>query len=135
MKPDNKQSGRELDEQLRNALREEDAELLARLDTDPGIFETVREGFRGSTAWWVWLTSVIQLVIFGIAVWTAVRFFSAETIDDRVLWGIPLIVTWIMAGMLKMMVWNHVERGMLRREIKRVELQVATLSLRLKDRV
>ncbi|HIE72318.1 MAG TPA: hypothetical protein EYP98_20315 [Planctomycetes bacterium] len=90
---------------------------------------------RGSTAWWVWLTSVIQLVIFGIAVWTAVRFFSAETTDDRVLWGIPLIVTWIIAGMLKMMVWNHVERGMLRREIKRVELQVATLSLRLKDRV
>lgn len=134
MKPDDKQSSGELDEQLRSALREEDAELLARLDTDPGILETMRSGFRGSTAWWVWLTSVIQLGIFGVAVWTAVRFFSAETIDDRVLWGIPLILTWIMASMLKMMVWSHVERGMLRREIKRVELQVATLSLRLKDR-
>ena len=107
---------------------------MARLDTDPGIFETVREGFRGNTAWWVWLTSFFQVGIFGVAVWIAVQFFSAETTEDRVLWGVPLILTWMMAAMLKMMVWSHVERGMLRREIKRVELQVATLSLRLKDR-
>ena len=62
------------------------------------------------------------------------RFFGAETVDDRVSWGVGLLLTWSMVGMLKMMVWSHVERGMLRREIKRVELQVATLSQRLHER-
>ena len=37
----------DIDEQLRQALREEDAELLARLEQDPGIFDVVRAGFRG----------------------------------------------------------------------------------------
>lgn len=126
-------SNNELDEQLREALRTEDAELLARLESDPGIFETVRAGFRGRTAWWVYLTSIVQVAVFGLSIWCAVRFFGAENLDDRVLWGVCLVMTWIAVSMLKMMVWSHIERGMLRREIKRVELQVATLSLRLKD--
>lgn len=134
MNPDDKPAAGDLDEQLRSALREEDAELLERLDSDPGIFETVRHGFRGSTAWWVWVTSIVQLVAFGFAIWTGVHFFGAESVDDRVTWGVGLLLTWSMVGMLKMMVWSHVERGMLRREIKRVELQVATLSHRLNER-
>lgn len=123
-----------LDEQLRAALREEDAELLARLDQDPGIFETMREGFRGRTAWWVYVASIVQLAMFGLAIWTAVGFFGAETVDDRVYWGVCTLVSWVSVSMLKMMVWSHVERGMLRREVKRVELQVATLSLELREK-
>ena len=114
MKP-KKQLSDELDEQLRSALREEDAELLARLDTDPGILETALSGFRGRNAW-------------------CVNFFGAQSVDDRVLWGVSLTITATMAGTLKMILWSHVERAMLRREIKRVELQVATLSLLLKER-
>jgi len=134
MKPNEHESADELDAQLRSALRSEDAELLARLDSDPGIFDTVRAGFHGRTAWWVYVTSVVQVVLFGIAVWSGVKFFGADSLDDRVLWGVPLLLTGSMVGTLKMMILSHVERGMLRRDIKRVELQVATLSLRLQER-
>ena len=129
-----KQLSEELDEQLRDALREEDAELLARLDTDPGIFDTVLSGFRGRNAWWVYATSVVQVALVVVAVWCGVHFFQAESVDDRVLWGIPMVLAGMASGMIKMMVWSHIERAMLRREIKRVELQVATLSLALKER-
>ncbi|MFT4841631.1 MAG: hypothetical protein ACI8UD_000361 [Planctomycetota bacterium] len=133
MNPNEKMS-RELDEQLRTALRADDAELLARLDTDPGIFDTVRAGFRGRNAWWVYATTGVQIALVVIAIWTGVNFFGAESVDDRVLWGIPMMLTVTMTGSIKMIVWSHVERAMLRREIKRVELQVATLSLSLKAR-
>ncbi|MCK5944412.1 MAG: hypothetical protein KAI24_20660 [Planctomycetes bacterium] len=119
----------ELDERLRAALREEDAELLARLDDDPGIFDVVRAGFRGRTAWWVYVTSGAQVAIFVAAVWTFVRFLGADGLDDRVYWGVLTMLSWVSVSMLKLMIWSHVERGMLRREIKRVELQVATLGL------
>lgn len=124
----------ELDEQLRTALRDEDAELLARLDTDPGIFDTVLGGFRGRNAWWVYVTSVVQIALVVTAVWTGVHFFGAESVDDRVLWGIPMMLAATMTSSIKMIVFSHIERAMLRREIKRVELQVATLSLLLKER-
>ena len=123
-----------LDDQLREALRKEDAELLARLDQDPGIFVVVRAGFRGRTAWWVYVVSVVQVVAFVLAVWTAVRFAGAPDVDARVFWGVCTMLAWVSVSMLKLMVWSHVERSMLRRELKRVELQVATLSLRLTDK-
>ena len=133
MKP-KKQLSDELDEQLRSALREEDAELLARLDTDPGILETALSGFRGRNAWWVYVSSLVQVALVVVAVWCGVNFFGAQSVDDRVLWGVSLTIAATMAGTLKMILWSHVERAMLRREIKRVELQVATLSLLLKER-
>ena len=94
----------------------------------------MREGFRGKTAWWVYVTSIVQVAMFGLAIWTAVGFFGAESVDDRVYWGVCTVAAWVSVSMLKMMVWSHVERGMLRREVKRVELQVATLSLELRDK-
>jgi hypothetical protein len=45
-----------------------------------------------------------------------------------------MLVAWTGVAMLKMMVWSHVENHVLLREVKRVELQVATLSLRLQQR-
>ncbi|MFT4514752.1 MAG: hypothetical protein ACI91B_003465 [Planctomycetota bacterium] len=129
-----KQLSDELDEQLRKALRDEDAELLARLDTDPGIFDTVLEGFRGRNAWWVYVTSVVQVAMIVVGGWCGVHFFQADSVDDRVLWGIPMLLAFTMSGMVKMMVLSDIERAMLRRELKRVELQVATLSLSLKER-
>jgi hypothetical protein len=66
--------------------------------------------------------------------WCGIGCFGADELDDRVFWGVTLLLTSTMTGTIKMIVWSHVERGMLRREIKQVELQVATLSLRLKER-
>jgi hypothetical protein len=134
MKTNDHQSQAELDAQLRSALRAEDAELLARIDADPGILATVRAGFQGRTAWWVYVTSIVQVLVFGICVFSGVHFFGAESLDDRVLWGVLMLLTGTVIATIKMMVWSHMERGMLRREIKRIELQVATLSLRLQER-
>ncbi len=125
---------RPLDETLRAALRAEDAELLARIEHDPGMRDLVVAGFRGRTAWWVFLTSCIQVVLVGIAVWTGARFVAATAVDDRVFWAAWMLLTWSSVGMIKLMIWNHVERQMLLREIKGVELQVATLSLRLQGK-
>lgn len=122
---------RNIDDDLRAALRAEDAELLARIEHDPGMRDVILSGFKGSTAWWVFLTSCIQLILFGVAIWIGVRFLSAASVDDRVLWGVGLLLAWSAVGMIKLMIWNHVERNLILREVKALELQVATLSLRL----
>jgi hypothetical protein len=124
----------EIDDELRAALRAEDAELLARIEQDPGIRDVLREGFRGRMAWWMFLVSGVQLAMFVLAVWAAIGFFGAATVDDRVFWCVCMLVAWTGVAMLKMMVWSHVENHVLLREVKRVELQVATLSLRLQQR-
>lgn len=122
--------GRELDDRLRAALRAEDAELLARLQRDPGMRDVLRAGFRGRMAWWMLLTGVVQLLFFAVVIWTGMRFFGAASVDDRVFWGICCAMAWNAVGMLKLMAWNHVERITILREVKQLELQVATWSLR-----
>ncbi|MEO6594848.1 MAG: DUF6768 family protein, partial [Planctomycetota bacterium] len=104
-----------MDESLRAALRAEDAELLARIEHDPGLRDLIRAGFRGSTAWWVFLTSFIQMILFGLAIWTCVRFWAASSVDDRVFWSAWLLLLSIAVGMIKLMIWNHVERNVILR--------------------
>ena len=124
----------EFDERLRAALREEDAALLASIEHEQGMHELLRAGLRGPTAWWVILVSVVQVVLFGAVVWAAVGFVQAAQVDDRVWWGVWLVLAWTAVGTIKLMVWGHVERTVLRRELKRVELLVATLATRAQSR-
>lgn len=122
----------DLDDRLKQALREEDAELLARLERDPGLGDVLRVGFGGRLGWMTTVMSVFQVVVFGLGVWAAVRFLAASSADDRVFWGVCLLLAGMAVTMLKQMVWDHMERNLILREIKQLELQVATLSMRIR---
>lgn len=120
----------DMDERLRAALRAEDAELLARIDQDPGLRDVLRAGFRGRLAWMMFAAGGAQVALFAVAVWTAVSFYGAASVDDRVLWGVSMLLAVAAVGMLKLLMWNHAERAQLQLEMKRLRLEVATLAVR-----
>lgn len=123
----------DLDDKIREALRREDAELLKQYESDPPLFETLVETFRGRHRWLNALAFVFTFVALALAILAAYEFFDVESTRAMIAWatGFLWFVIWI--AMLKIWFWLEIEKNSLTREIKRLELQVARLSQQLAE--
>lgn len=120
-----------IDALIREALSEEDR---AHFDVEePTLPEQVFSLFRGRWRWMNVLIVVIMLALFVAAVVTGIRFFEADDAATMLRWGAVAWLCWFAVGFLKLWTWMEMERFAIVREIKRLELQVANLSARLRD--
>lgn len=123
----------ELDKKIQEALRKEDAELFEDFQGEQSLFEMMGDTFRGRHRWLVALMAFWSLVFFVLAILTAVKFFSAEATRDIVMWAAACILCMSAVSMLKLWYFLEMNKNCLTREIKRLELQIARLSGRIKD--
>ena len=123
----------ELDKKIRDALREEDAEIFDDIGGEPSMLEMVFETFRGKHRWLVLLTMFWTLVFFVLGVLAAVQFFTREDPREMLLWAIGFIFCMSAVSMLKVWFWMELNKNAITREIKRLELQIARLAARIKD--
>lgn len=118
----------DLDAKIREALKTGDPAMFP--DDEPALREliaaTLRSRYRSLTV----LTWCLTLVFFVLQVLSAVRFFQAQSTDDRILWATAFLFFGMGVAMLKMFTWMEMERYAVIREIKRLELQVARLEVR-----
>ncbi len=123
----------DIDAKIREALSAEDRAVLDRLGGEPSLHNMVGETFRGRHRWMTMLAwgAVLGWTIFAAV--AAVHFFGSETLDARLSWGIGLVAAFIGISMLKIWYWMELNKNAVRREIKRLELQVARLAGRLED--
>ena len=122
----------ELDKKIRDALREEDAEIFDDIGGEPSMLEMVFETFRGKHRWLVLLTMFWTLVFFVLGVLSAVQFFTREDAREMLLWAIGFIFCMSAVSMLKVWFWMELNKNAITREIKRLELQIARLAARIK---
>ena len=120
-----------LDDEIRAALRAEDAELFAEYGGELGVMESLKESFRGTWRFHTVGVWVFTLVLLGIAIWTAVRFFEATTVQAQVAWAAGFLYSTLMIMAMKVWYWMQLNKIALIHEIKRVELELARLSRRL----
>jgi hypothetical protein len=114
------------DELIAQALSAEDRDLLAR-HAEPGYFAQAFGLFRGRLGWVVWLaylTGIAAFLGFGWALWQA---WTLTDLTAVVRWGIVAIVLFQYTAMIKAFLGSHLEANRMRREVKRIELQVALL--------
>ncbi len=124
----------DLDDKIREALRNEDADLLKDFDDEPTIFETVIEVFRGKLRWLTMLTVFWSLVFFVLIAICAVKFFNTDVSNDKILWAVGFMIFMSAVSMMKIWFWLEMNKNAITREIKRLELQIARLAGRLKDK-
>ncbi len=122
----------ELDKKIRDALREEDAEIFDDIGGEPSMLEMVFETFRGKHRWLVLLTMFWTLVFFVLGVLSAVQFFTREDPREMLLWAIGFIFCMSAVSMMKVWFWMELNKNAITREIKRLELQIARLAARIK---
>ncbi len=120
-----------IDALIREALDDEDR---AYFDIDePPLSEQVFSLFRSRWRWMNALIVFFVLVLFVGAVLAGIRFFESGHVPTMLRWGAVAWLCWFGVGFLKLWTWMEMERFVVVREIKRLELQVANLSARLRD--
>ena len=123
----------DLDRKIRESPRAEDAELFEEFGEEPSLFEMAMELFRGRNRWLIVLTMFWTLVFIALSVFTAIKFFQAETTRDLLMWAVAFVISVMAVSMMKIWSWMEINRNFVTREIKRVELQIARLAARIKD--
>ena len=124
---------KELDNRIAEALRREDAELFHEMSDEPGLSEMILETFRGKRRWLNMLGAIWMVIFLVLGVSSAVAFFRAESTRDLVMWASACILCAMAVAILKIWYWMEMQRMIVMREIKRVELQIARLATRLRD--
>jgi hypothetical protein len=124
---------KELDRLIRDALREDDAELLEQFEEQSTV-ELLTESFRGRRR----LTAIggvaANLLLLGTAFVAAGRFLEASDQRTMLIWAGAVAFCVLAVTAIKIWWWIEMARLGLARDMRRVELQVARLSQRLAER-
>ncbi len=116
-----------IDELIKQALTEEESEMLERLG-EQSVLEQMMSTFQGKMKWIAIYSIIIILVLFGLSVYCLFEFLNANNTRDMVMWGAGMGMGMMAVGMLKIWHWMQMDKNAILREIKRLQLQLATLN-------
>jgi uncharacterized protein DUF6768 len=119
------------EKKIAEALDRDAAEAFEKMGADQSIFEMMIGGFRGRNAWINVIMSVVMLLILIFSVFCIVRFFQAQSTRAMFSWGFGALATMSMISFMKLWFWLEMQKNSIVREVKRVEVQVASLATRL----
>lgn len=119
-----------IDERIKKELEQASEIEEQNLAPQQGMFELFFASYKGGLRRWVILVTVITLVVTAVMVWVGYSFFTANTLQDQLFWGICLIAVLIVQVSLKQWSWMEMNRNSVLREIKRLEVEVFELKNR-----
>ena len=118
-----------LDQAIRQALSAEDAEFLAKFEAQSPLNEAIGT-FSGKWGAMNIFAALITFVLFGVFVYCAWNVFTVADVRETVFWSAGAIVAALSVAMLKMYFWMEMNKNVMLREVKRLELQIARLAAR-----
>lgn len=122
----------DIDKLIKETLTQEEAKFYDKLD-EQNVFEMVGGLFQGKNKWIMYLMNIMTLVFFGLFVYCTVQFFDTDVTNEMIKWGVGGLVFLFGVSMLKVFAWLQMDKNAIIREIKRLELQVSSLSGRMSE--
>lgn len=122
----------DLDQAIRQSLSAEDAALLDRLGADQALHRQVLATFEGRLRWFNVAGWIAGFVLFGVALILAWRFVQAEGLVEMLRWGAASALAFAGLVLIKVWFWLELQKNAIVREVKRLELQVASLAAQLR---
>ena len=122
----------DLDQAIRESLSSEDTELFDRLGADQALHRQVLATFEGQLRWLNAAGWIAGLVLFGVASVSAWRFLQAQELADMLRWGAASALAFAGIALVKVWFWMELQKNAIMREVKRLELQVASLAAQLR---
>lgn len=117
---------RELDERIQAALGAEDAKLYGG-SNEMSLMEGVAASFKGKQRGWVMLIWPMTFLMFAAGVFCVVRFFMTDDLGARMAWGLFAVYFIHAVAMLKMWYFMEMNKLNVLREVKRLEVAVASV--------
>jgi hypothetical protein len=122
----------DLDQAIRQSLSAEDAALLDRLGADQALHRQVLATFEGRLRWFNVAGWIAGVALFGVACVLAWRFVQAEELRDMLRWGAASALAFAGIALIKVWFWLELQKNAIVREVKRLEVQVASLAAQLR---
>ena len=122
----------DLDQAIRQSLSAEDAKLLDRLGADQALHQQVLATFEGQLRWFNVAGGIAGVVLFGVGCVLAWRFVQAEELRDMLRWGAASALAFAGIALVKIWFWLELQKSAIVREVKRLELQVASLAAQIR---
>jgi hypothetical protein len=72
---------------------------------------------------WVWF-----LIIFTVAIFSAVKYFQSEQPKDLIFYAAIFIIAIQFVVLMKIFAWQMIHRNSIKREIKKLELRITELA-------
>lgn len=116
-----------VDEAIRRALSPEDVRAYDALGQEQSIIAEAMQAFQNQhrlvavTGW------IAGFALFAVGAWAAWRFWQAPDIREMLLWGGLAGLMLAGLGLVKLWFWMEMQKNAIVRELKRLELQVASL--------
>tara|TARA_R110002072_G_scaffold97239_7_gene213764 strand:- start:13190 stop:13573 length:384 start_codon:yes stop_codon:yes gene_type:complete len=120
----------DIDKLIKETLTEEESKFYDELE-EQNVLQMVYGLFKGKNKWIMVMMNVMTLIFFGLFIYCLVQFFSVEATRDLLKWGLGGIVFLLGVSMLKIFAWMQMDKNALLREIKRLEIQISSLSGRM----
>ncbi len=121
-----------LDDQIRDALQAEQDELFDDDDDLQAHFESLKFMFRGQTRWFTIFHLSIMVVFLTMIVISAIQFFRVESMRAMIAWATGFAVCVILQAIAELYLMMEVNKHVIRWEVKRLELQIASLADRMR---
>ena len=117
----------QIDSLIREALSEEEATFYDELD-EQGLIGKLEQVYKGKLGWLAVVMNLVTLVLVGCFVYSLIRFLGAETQKELIIWASAGFLCMMATALLKLYFWMQMDKNDLKRELKRIELQIAALS-------
>ena len=115
-----------IDALIREALSKEEAAYYEKLD-EQNVMEQFVGLYRGKNSWLNLVVTVFILICLGIGIYSGFRFADAVSTKEMFIWSLVMGGCYLTIAMLKIWSWMQMDKGVLIREIKKLELQVSIL--------
>lgn len=122
----------DIDKLIKETLTQEEAKFYDELE-EQSIFQMLGGLFQGKNKWIMYIMNFMTLIFFGLFVYCTLQFFDTDVTNEMVKWGIGGLVFLFGVSMLKVFAWMQMDKNAILREIKRLELQVSSLSSKISD--
>lgn len=122
----------EIDRLIKETLTQEESKFYDELE-EQNVFEMMGDLFKTKNSWLIIIMNIIMLISLGFFVYCIVQFFNAEETKEIITWTAAGFISLMMVSMLKLFAWMQMDKNALLRELKRLELQVSSLSTKISD--
>ncbi len=122
----------DIDKLIKDTLTQEEAKFYDDLE-EQNVFGMIGGLYKGKNAWMTIIMHIVNVFVFGLAIYCLIQTFDVENTNDLMLWIAGFFFCFIMMSMLKIYAWMQMNKNATTREIKRLELQISSLSAKMSD--
>lgn len=121
----------DIDDKILAAMRSDTEDSSSDYDEELGIFGLIGESFKGALRWVVFTAFALILIFIGLGVYCAFHFLYATDLATKLNWFGGSALAFLIVIVLRLWYFMELNRLSIKRDIKRVELQVSLLGARL----